>query len=201
MEDPGVSSPLGSDDPDPGDIGNPPIGWLTSSLKPAYVSVVDDLGSEDSTDDADFVRHLKASNAPDPGNNVRDVDSEDVFWVTQVMGMYDPRNKPKRPALDEDFDPNNFPATFGFAPNAGSDGPCNIYTETIRDVTANHGQATTNNKLRRRIVTHEVGHRLGLGHTGGVMDADTNLEGTDAANRYTLDQQDNIRDIPADRPE
>jgi predicted Zn-dependent protease len=50
-------------------------------------------------------------------------------------------------------------------------------------------------------VTHEVGHRLGLGHTGGIMDADTNLEGTDAANRYTLDQQDNIRDIPADRPE
>jgi hypothetical protein len=200
MKDPGVSGPLGTDDPDPGDIGNPAIGWLTSSLEPIYVAVKDDLGANDTNDNAGFVRHLQDADAPIPGNNVRDVDSEDVFWVTQVMGVYDPYE-------DEDFDPNSGDVKMGLAPGAvsanpnGSDGPCNVYTEAIRDVTTNHGPATTENKLLRRIVTHEVGHRLGLGHTGGVMDASTNLTGPDGDNRYTLDQKDKIRDIPAAKPE
>ena len=171
----------------------PPIGLTQSSLQAALIEVrplpaeynVEDATPENDTGTLPYRRNLEMLGAANFLNQVRDVDSEQYFWVVHVVGAYE--------GPDElDYDPNTELFLLGYTFLKMTDGPIAVYFETIRDVAANYPGGTVDEQvIRERIVLHEVLHRF-LGPHGapgadeGVMNVEpTLLTGTALENQLT----------------
>jgi hypothetical protein len=124
--------------------------------------------SLDQKDDTTFSHHLGSiAEKRAAAELARDVRSEPLFWVIQQFGAYegDP---------DKSFDPEpQVESELGHA--IATDGPCVIFTETIRDVREWNAELLAQlsldppaavNVLIERIAHHESVHKFGISHGG-----------------------------------
>ena len=168
----------GEDDPLPGeDLPTPPWALFPSRFASANVDVVADLAPYESIsgpkEKADFEHYFgddwMAATTTDFGvataESVRNVRSEDAFWVVQLMYGYDY-------ARNVDHDDNLETFVLGMGIRAGQDGPAYTLFETIRDVAAHEpsvGAGITYEMLLERVSLHEATHKFDMRHsdTGG----------------------------------
>ncbi len=200
----------GEDDVDPGNLDSPPIDLMVTNYRPAYIEVLDDLatgfGALDTRDDIPFVHNLTLAGAGQA--SLRDVPSLNRFWVVNVVSSYE------GPVANDNDDPQpEAHIVLGFtALPVGSDGPCHIFYETIRDLRAYlaaQGQPVPvpEATLVLRTVLHESGHRFNMVHSippdpvnnpgdqGPLRTVPNNVFGTDADNQFTPAQLDVIRSV------
>jgi hypothetical protein len=185
---------------------------MKTNYQPAYIKVVDELDALNKRKQTRFVHNLEdiEFNQEFSTVKVRDVMSETQFWVVQIVGAYEG-------PLDADADPVTEPGMLGFTPPPfrpweWPNGPCFIFLETMRDLSANTPRAVDKETLERRSVVHESAHRFNMYHflpegvTGpynvnneGIFDKDIMLKGSDEQNKFTNTQLHIIRGV--DHPE
>jgi hypothetical protein len=151
---------VGNDDVAVLNLDAPPIYHMQAEYPKAFVQLKTLSNSYDVTDDARFDHNSDDFEAFSVGDSVRDVRSEEAFWVVQMFGAYE---GPDTKDNDDEFD-----VRLGTAP--GTDGPCNVYFEAIRDNRAflvdNVPEATFASETTAvaRVALHESLHRFGLYH-------------------------------------
>lgn len=123
---------------------------------------------------AKWYHHYDVNIGRKPGNDIRDVRSEDDFWVIQVVTaydaseLYDNDDRDAGPAIlgeglpGEVIPDNTVPGGFSIF-----DGPVFIYSETVRDVAGAPGNVPVE-QLRWRTVFHETLHRFNMDHARPV---------------------------------
>lgn len=172
---------LGNDDVDPGGpIPDPSLELMITNYRPAYIEVVDDLGPRNKIKELPFVHNLPMDSATSIpfANRSRDVNSQPTYWVIQIVGAYEGD-------VGADNDPAPFdvapqPPTYGVTPGAGNglkdangnlrtpeQGPCLVFTETIRDGLAEFGLPwlrPTPAEGALRVAFHESLHTFNILH-------------------------------------
>jgi hypothetical protein len=146
---------------------------LANLLAPALV-FVEQLSGGDNSDLLPFKHNAPPGGAANFGNTVRDVASEEFYWVTHTVVGYEQ-------APDQDLD-GELGFTLGWGYIRNGDGPNFVFLETIRDVVA-AGAVTVQGHpnpvpvtvaqaiLENRVVAHETLHRfLGWHGTKGADD-------------------------------
>jgi len=164
-----------TDDPEPGNIADPPTSGLAAAFLPAYIEVQElgtapaggataDLPNET---DLQFFHDLTSlSLAGSVASASRQAVSEQYWWTVQVFGVYE-----FFPSGDDNDDTNQPAGTDGndeFGLTGYSVAAADvalIATEVVRDLSVEHNwtAAQTSNFLVG-LVIHEVGHLMSLSH-------------------------------------
>ena len=199
--------PMGDDVIPPADIAAPPWSLVAAEFPAANVVVADDLSVYESPKQKAAFTHCfgefghtndseTAANAL--GKSIRNVDSENDFWVIQLISGYE---YVKLSDIDDEVAPdtNTEGWAVGWAIKNGNDGPTFVFSEVMRDVHANSplidpafGQA----EWHARISLHEVSHRFDMRHNdpGGIGDEgpldliNVNLAAPGTSQAFTLRQ-------------
>ena len=135
---------------------------LAELLTPILVDVKPLPNSMNTRREADF-RHYTSPVDGDVSRtvgNVRDVQSQDYFWVVQIAAIYEAFEDKDNDDNESFFDVS---WTLGYSAFPGNDGPTVVYQEEIRDVSLNSslppGSEFVDNFFAT-VVAHEILHRF-----------------------------------------
>lgn len=160
QNEPGKRGVFGPGQPEPDDVAfdphDPDTSFLASQMARACVLVQSARPQYDARDGLEFWHNFPMSNSTAVTGGVRDVESENDFWSTHIVGVYEPDE-----AMDYDTE---------IAWHIGqANRPVIIYEEVVRDVAANYPGAQSESTIERRLVLHEVLHRFFGGHSSATM--------------------------------
>lgn len=110
-----------------------PLGYLFWYLRDPYIYVRNDLELYNTEQRIGFIHNIEFvvpifSNMIQVGNSIRNVQSEDTFWVAQLFSAYEgPKHR------DRDPDEEGWIAGTTPGPSMNVTGPCFVFTEVIRE--------------------------------------------------------------------
>jgi len=174
----GTVDPDGEGDGGDGDFVQPGLSVLAAEFSRAHVSVDTIPESIDDSDDIAFVHNLPLG-SESYGNLIRNVPYRgDDYWCVQVLAGYE---------FDtvEDGDDAGEDATMGIT-DLGATVPVHVFLETIRTVKSSRPAAVDTERLRQRVVLHEVMHKFRyLPHDQAIMNYELLLNGSDEEVKLT----------------
>ena len=176
----GSAGVVNEDDVNPGGpIPDLDISWMISQYRAAFIEVIDDVIAENVNKTITFAHNMNIQTAEQGALIIKDIKPAAEFFAVQMFGMYEPQE-----SLDRDPDMEIWYCGWGKFSAI-------VFTEVVRDISANEPGAVSAATLLKRTALHESLHTWGMNHapkgqpdpyTVAALNTNNNVYGGDQNN-------------------